>query len=184
MVDEEWRDVVGFEDRYEVSSLGRVGSKSFLKHCCGRNGPFSFWTKPRILKQNKLDSGYLVVRLYPGDGSKHDILVHRLVATAFIVRTNEELVEVNHKDSDRAHNRAGNLEWVTKSQNSLHGFQSGYHDHKGESHPQSVFSDDDIRTIRRLREGGKSLAAIGRLYGVTYQAISHIVTRKNWSHIE
>ena len=51
LVNEEWKDVVGFEHLYAVSSLGRIASKQF-------HGKYDF----RVLKQTDID-GYKFVKL-------------------------------------------------------------------------------------------------------------------------
>jgi len=45
--------------------------------------------------------------------------VHRLVAIYFIDNPDNKR-EVNHKNLDRADNRAENLEWITSSDNQKH----------------------------------------------------------------
>lgn len=51
-------------------------------------------------------------------------LVSRLVATAFIPNP-ENKEEVNHKNGNPLDNSAGNLEWVTRSENIRHAFKNG-----------------------------------------------------------
>jgi hypothetical protein len=97
---EEWRKINIEVDSYEVSDLGRV-----------RNGQ-------RVLKLTTTPSGYLKVEL-PVDGKRKTILVHRLVAQAFIPNP-EQLPQVNHQNHKRDDNRVVNLEWVTASENSSH----------------------------------------------------------------
>lgn len=103
---EQWRDVVGFEGKYQVSDLGRV-----------RNA------RLRVLKPQLVNSGYLVVHLYDGTGRQIQ-LVHRLVAGAFCANP-LAYPEVNHLDADKTHNHAGNLEWTTRQGNVDHAGENG-----------------------------------------------------------
>ena len=103
MAKEIWKDIPEYDGYYKISNLGNVYSvKSNL-----------------LLKQAKLNKGYHVVKLQK-EGFKKDFRVHRLVATAFIPNP-LGLLEVNHIDENKSNNYAGNLEWVTRTQNVNHG---------------------------------------------------------------
>ena len=71
-------------------------------------------------KEQKLKPGcignYLGVVLIGDDGKKHSLLVHRLVATAFIPNP-FNLPQINHKDCNPHNNCVENLEWCTCSYN-------------------------------------------------------------------
>ncbi len=54
---------------------------------------------------------------------------------------------------------------------------------RGERHPRTRLTADDVRGIRVLRELGCKLSAIGRRYGITDGAVSAIIHRRNWSHV-
>lgn len=58
---------------------------------------------------------YLLVHL-TNNGEAHNILVHRLVAKAFIPNPNN-LPEVNHKDKNTQNPKFDNLEWCTRIEN-------------------------------------------------------------------
>lgn len=105
---EEWRDVVGWEGLYRVSSHGRVlGWKRWSE----RTG---------ILSPLGRTQRYLKVRLYRGDGSKWvSRPIHILVARAFILNL-ENKPQVNHKNGDKKNNHYLNLEWCTASENCKH----------------------------------------------------------------
>ena len=99
------KPVKNFEKLYEVSSKGRVSN--FRK----------------ILKTYKINSGYLCLKL-ANSGMRTSVLVHRLVAEAFIPNPDNK-AEVNHKDGNKENNCVENLEWVTSSENKRHALDTG-----------------------------------------------------------
>lgn len=112
-----WRDIKGYKN-YQVSNLGRIKS---LK----RNVPFTNrWgqrithlQKERILKAKKQFNGYLAISL-SNNGEHKTYLVHRLVAEAFILKTDNKS-QVDHINGDKTDNRVENLRWVTPKENCL-----------------------------------------------------------------
>ena len=56
-------------------------------------------------------------------GKQKNILVHRLVADAFIPNP-DGLPLVNHKDLDKTNNHVSNLEWITHMDNTRHYFET------------------------------------------------------------
>ncbi len=108
---EEWRLVVGF-DNYEVSNTGKVRS---ISHWRKSKANGMAWHKGRILKAHKSNNGYLRVGLQY-NGISRAVLVHRLVAEAFIPNP-KGLLEVNHLDENKNNNNVSNLEWSTSSHN-------------------------------------------------------------------
>jgi hypothetical protein len=70
-----------------------------------------------------MKDGYLRAALYL-KGVEFRTPAHRLVAIAFIENP-ENKPEVNHKNGIKWDNKKSNLEWVTKSENGLHAFQTG-----------------------------------------------------------
>lgn len=117
-----WKDVVGYEGLYQVSSMGKVKSCAHIVNCRGN----SFRTQPaKLLSQqtNKKKNFYYFVRLYK-NGRPKPFFVHRLVADAFIPNNNN-LTQVNHKDGNKKNNNVSNLEWCTPSENSKHAFKIG-----------------------------------------------------------
>lgn len=95
-----WKGVIGHEKTYQVSNLGNVRSLNYRN--TGK-------TKNLVPKVN--NCGRLWVEL-----DKKPLLVHRLVAMAFIPNP-DELPEINHKDENPKNNSVENLEWCTGEYN-------------------------------------------------------------------
>lgn len=118
----EWKPVKGYEGLYEVSENGEIRSvdryiKTNILHVKTR------LIKGKMLVQNLKNSGYKTVDLCKS-GKVRTTSVHRIVAEAFLPNPNG-LRFVNHKDSNRANNAVYNLEWVTSSENRMHGIEYG-----------------------------------------------------------
>ena len=114
---EVWRDVVGYEGQYKVSSLGRV--KRVPHERVGRYGKRYKLIGEKLLTPQVIRKGYL--RVHIGFKWEHTaFLVHRLVAEAFIPNPNN-YPQVNHKNSNKQDNRVENLEWCTNEYNYHYG---------------------------------------------------------------
>jgi hypothetical protein len=61
---------------------------------------------------------------------------------------------------------------------SSHGNQA-----RGEGHPSARLTEEAVREIRRLSAEGLTPSALSRAYGVTRQAVNHIVARRSWRHV-
>ena len=115
-----WKDIKGFEGRYQVSNLGRVRSLDHFT-VMRRNGykDCSVLYRGKILKP-AIHLGYCRVSIAPEDGKKHPHAVHRLVAEAFIPN-HDNLPMINHKDEVRSNNVVDNLEWCDALYNNNYG---------------------------------------------------------------
>lgn len=108
MEHEEWRDISGYDGRYQVSNLGNVRSVNY------RNTGVC---KKISMKLNC--NGYFEVTLCKNNQSKW-FKVHRLVAMTFLPNPNG-LPCVNHKDENRTNNNVDNLEWCSYLYNNTYG---------------------------------------------------------------
>lgn len=110
---EEWQSIKGYEDRYKVSNMGRVRSRT------------------KILKTSE-GSKYVHVILNDGNvDHRKTVSVHRLVAEAFVPNPCPgEFRYINHKDENKRNNRADNLEWCTAKYNLHYGKNAPIHNLK------------------------------------------------------
>jgi hypothetical protein len=95
-----WKDVLDFEDRYSISSLGRLFSKY----------------KNKMLSPNLDKDGYKYITLYSGKGYNKFYRISRLVAINFIPNP-DNLPQVNHKNHIKDDNSVDNLEWCQDYEN-------------------------------------------------------------------
>lgn len=112
-----WKPVVGLENRYMISSLGRVKRLAYdVTDSMGRHTHHhDKLMKVRIGSR----TGYPQVNLWVGEKNK-PFSIHRLIAEAFIPNPNNYPC-VNHIDEDRSNSVLGNLEWCTYEYNCTYG---------------------------------------------------------------
>lgn len=118
MLNEEWKDIKGYEGLYQVSNFGRV--KSLGRIIVSKKGQ-EFKVEEKILKHQWRcrNRNYAFVKLYRNSDCKN-ASIQRLVAEAFIPNPNN-LPLVNHKDENPRNNSVENLEWCTYLQNNTYG---------------------------------------------------------------
>lgn len=151
--DEVWRDIPGYEGKYQVSNLGRVRS---VDHYVQR------LVRGRILRPRIREKGYPVVTL-SGVGPKD---VHQLVALAFI-GPRVQGQQVRHLNGNRLDARAENLAYGTQADNERDKFRYAEKRYK-----LSVY---DVREIRfRVNVLEESVSYVAADYGVTAETIRQV----------
>ena len=119
-----WKDVLGYENVYQVSNLGNIKSldrKVTYKNCVPR------FKKGRIITPGINKYGYKQVCLSL-NGAQKSICLHLLIARTFI--NNESKLQVNHKDFNKLNNNVYNLEFITHLENLIHKSENSIHSSK------------------------------------------------------
>ena len=102
-----WKDIPNYFDKYQISNFGNVKSTNYKST-----------KKERIMKPTINSSGYYKIELYK-NGKSNIYYVHRLVALVFIPNP-ENKTQINHIDGNKTNNNVSNLEWVSVSENQIH----------------------------------------------------------------
>ncbi len=168
---ERWRDIEGYNGRYQISDCGIVKSvaRSYVVHNGGvRN------LKDSLLFINTDRNGYHFVGVSK-NGIRKCPKIHRLVASNFIKNPHNK-PEVNHINGIKNDNRVDNLEWATKSENIRHSF-----DVLGRSHPTGADHHRSKKCTQYYPSGKllrvfDSITEASNEMGVTLAAISIAIT--------
>lgn len=135
-----WKDVEGYDGKYQVSNLGNIKTKDYR----GKG-------IERILKKTINNYGYEIVRI----GEKNR-LVHRVVAEAFIENPSNYPI-INHKDETKTNNSVANLEWCDYKYNANYGTAI---ERRRKHYKRPIFAitkDDDIEFYSCLSEAAIAL---------------------------
>lgn len=171
-MEEIWKNVVGFEDKYIVSNKGNVKR---LGHFYENERWGIRFLKEMNLKQTVSRHGYLMTSVMKSKS------IHRLVAIAFIPNP-ENKPEVNHINGIKTDNRVENLEWVTPSENQKHSFKIGIKSTTGSKHALAKTSEAEVVEMRLKFKQGDSIVSLAKKYGLKYMATYMIISGRTWKH--
>lgn len=176
MTEEIWRDIEGWEGRYQVSNLTRV--RSLL------NSNLQPREEPLIKAQVNDSSGYKMCAFYY-DGRMKMVKVHRLVAQAFIPNP-ENKPQVNHIDGDKHNNLPSNLEWCTGQENMDHAHETGLmHPPKGEDSGMAIWTEQEVIDIKTDINNGLSCVELFEKYPKLDSKHLYLFRKnKTWTHLD
>ena len=127
-------------------------------------------------------NGYVVVRLKWEDGKYRTRTIHSLIADAFLGPRPPWHQEIRHLDGNKRNNTASNLAWGTIADN------QGDPDavakrRRGDASNLAKLTASQARDARRMRAEGVSAREIAARFGVSVQAITHIIAGRSWRHL-
>lgn len=164
-----WKYVDDTDGRYVIFDDGTILT-SYYRLTCG----------PHIMRPFKAHNGYHRITLFVR-GRQRKFFMHRLVAQAFLPRPSS-LHEVNHKNGVKTDNRIENLEWVSKSENSLHAIRSGLQIvRRGTNAPGAKLTERQVLGLYSARQHGERNVSISRRTGISEKVISEIWLGKRWA---
>ena len=130
-MEEIWKDIKGYEGRYQISNFGRVKSLIYSKE--------KIMNIYNFRRDGEKGKGYWRVRLIKNSSYKY-FFVHRLVAEAFISNPNN-YATVNHINGIKTDNRIDNLEWCSLKENIQKAWETG------------LYKVDEIRRLNGYKTG-------------------------------
>lgn len=168
-MEEEWRDIPGWEGLYQASSFGQVRSVPRERLVQRSAGIVRVRYKGRLLRQDlNKETGYFQVKLVDG-ARRRTYTVHSVVCLSFngAAPTGQEAA---HNDGDKGNNAARNLRWSTHADNNAdqatHGTRA-----KWDKMPHAKLTEAQTAEIRKSREVGQRLA---ERYGISASLICMI----------
>lgn len=115
MMDEIWKDVIGYEGLYQVSNLGNVRSTKRIVPVKGLRNVRTVTRGGNTLKKHEDRYGYLHVHLRNGESTSTPT-IHKLVMNAFVFNIDNKPC-IDHINANKKDNRVDNLRWVTVKEN-------------------------------------------------------------------
>lgn len=176
MQDEIWKDVIGWNGKYQVSNHGR-----FKSH----NGKFTKLHPNGFITLGTIgDVGYRSVTLRD-HGKYLQTRLHTIVGEHFLDKPkSDQKLCINHKDGNKLNNYFENLEWVTLGDNVRHAVLTGLMNLKGERHPHVKLTEAKVIEMRKVRKEGWTFQKIGDHFGVERRQASDVVRGVNWGWLK
>ena len=149
-----WKDIPGWEDRYQISNLGRAFSK----------------LKNKIKPLDINNYGYARIQCYDGK-RKEKLFIHKLVGQLFVSGYKEGYV-IDHIDGDKTNNIWTNLQWVSRSENCKRAYKLGLKEAKKRDQPCYLLINDKKIYFNRIVDAARSI-------GIAEKRIHHLLKVNN-----
>lgn len=171
---EQWRDVRGYEGRYQVSSLGRVRSLERPRSADPRRPG---GVRERIMSSRPNHGGYLYVCLSK-NGVKKNGFIHSMVALAFL-GDRPEGMQICHRDGDRTNNTPSNLRYDSCAGNLADRYMHGTAP-VGSRNSNAML---DEKAVAQILSDERKYRVIAEAHGVAYATVKDIKQRRRWKHV-
>jgi len=166
MTEEVWKDIPGYEGRYQASTEGRIRSLDRKVRVVAHGTEATRTVKGRILRPGSCKTGHVSVVLgHSANGS----LVHQLIALTFLGPCPKGK-EVLHNDGNPKNNKLENLRYGTRTENILDVFRIGK--------PWRKLTVQDVYDIREQRKLGIRVKEIAQNFNVAEGTVYNILSRK------
>lgn len=175
---EQWKeilfDVKGLRSRYAVSNNGRVAS-------------FKESFETGTILSGTLNNGYLSLKIKPG-GKDVQMMVHRLVANAFLKRKSKKQTFVIHLNFKKTQNGVKNLRWATKDEMENHQKKNpnvikSRLARRNEGHKLNIVKVKEIK--RKMKNpGNMTMKSIAKKYRISEMQLYRIKRGENWGHVK
>lgn len=143
-----WKDCVGYEGLYQVSSFGRVASLDRCILSKRNNEMVKIRVKGKIMKPSKCNGGMMLHFWKDGISSK-PVKVHNLVLEAFVGKRPEGYQACHFPDRSHENNRLDNLRWDTSANNQRDKLYHGT-DNRGEKCCSAKITNDTAVKIKKM----------------------------------
>lgn len=164
-----WKDIPGYEGRYQASTEGRIRSVDATQEITPKDGRSTFTRlkKGQVLSTCQGSNGYSYVGLRKTQNAKNAQFqpVHHLIALTFLGKRPKGKV-VCHSDGDKENNRLGNLRYDTATENHLDIYRIGGKCGK--------LSTEQAKDVKNRLARGESKNSIAKCYGISRTAVRYI----------
>ncbi len=169
---EKWIPVLGYEDRYVVSDMGRIKSL----------GTYRPSDKNKVLKLWKTKKGYLGVSLRC-KGIRKSFMIHQLVMRAF-VGFPENGLQVAHNNGIPNDNKLSNLRYVTPKENMEDRRRHG-RTARGSRSGGAKLDEAVVKTLLKIKNLNSELTTseLAHLACVHRETIENIFKGEQWKHV-
>ncbi|MCF6279865.1 MAG: HNH endonuclease [Flavobacteriaceae bacterium] len=169
----EFEENISEKETYKISTYGNVKS---LK------------VEPEFGIVIKLFSvgGYKRLPLVQKSGKRTARYIHKLVAQAFLEKTDDSQKFVIHLDYNKENNNTWNLSWATKKEKEEHQFSNPKYKDPSNRVRNSKLNEGRVKLIKRkLNDPNRKtrMKMIARQFGISEMQLYRIKTGENWGYV-